>query len=274
MKKLTLLLLFVLMQSTFVQAEDVPTEDPPHGPLHPMLAEVIEAGPYQAQWKSLVKHPVPEWFVNDKIGLSAHWGPYATPGWTPRKDTPYGVAYAEWYWQWLKINDAVKAHHKEFYGDAEYDDFIDGTKNLVTAHIEFNIGPKPDGTLPVFELERLAAMNEWLEVNGDAVYGTRKGVLKNLSWGRSTTKDTTLYLHVFDWPSNSTLTLQGLVTRVKKAYLLHDSKRQPLTCIEKEGERLSIDLSGQIPFKYASVIVLELASNPVVNNRIFLLERP
>jgi len=29
---------------------ELPTEDPPHGPLHPMLAKVIKAGPYEPQW--------------------------------------------------------------------------------------------------------------------------------------------------------------------------------------------------------------------------------
>ena len=56
-------------------AQDLPTEDPLHESLHPLLEETIEAGPYAAQWKSLVKHETPEWFQNDKIGLSAHWGP-------------------------------------------------------------------------------------------------------------------------------------------------------------------------------------------------------
>lgn len=126
----------VLLIHTLPVLSRVPTEDPPHGPLHPLLAKVIEAGPYKPQWESLVTHPIPEWFQNDKIGLSAHWGPYAVPGWTPRKDTPYGVAYAEWYWEWLKSNEAVKVYHKEHYGQATYDDFIDGTRNLVTGQID------------------------------------------------------------------------------------------------------------------------------------------
>lgn len=111
----------------------LPTEDPDEGPLHPMLAEVINAGPYKPQWASLVQHPMPDWFHNDKIGLSAHWGPYAVPGWTPRKDTPYGVAYAEWYMNWLTSgNKAVKEYHEKTYHDAPYDEFFDGTKNLTT----------------------------------------------------------------------------------------------------------------------------------------------
>ena len=114
----------------------LPTEDPPVTDLHPMLRATIEAGPYEPQWASLTKHPLPTWFQRDKIGLSAHWGPYAVPGWTPRKDTPYGVAYAEWYWQWMKSNEAVKEHHQKTYGGVAYDAFFDGTKNLVTGEVE------------------------------------------------------------------------------------------------------------------------------------------
>ena len=36
-----------------------------------------------------------------------------------------------------------------------------------------NIGPKPDGTIPDEAKERLLAIGKWLEINGDAIYGTR-----------------------------------------------------------------------------------------------------
>jgi len=136
MIKQKVLVLLAIVTCTMSVYAQVPTEDPPYGELHPMLAGVIEAGPYKPQWESLMKHPLPDWFANRKVGLSAHWGPYAVPGWTPRKDTPYGVAYAEWYWEWMKQNEAVKKYHEETYGKARYDDFIDGTKNLKTGETE------------------------------------------------------------------------------------------------------------------------------------------
>ncbi|WP_231617878.1 alpha-L-fucosidase [Novipirellula aureliae] len=36
-----------------------------------------------------------------------------------------------------------------------------------------NIGPKPDGTIPEPQMERLMAMKSWLSINGDAIYGSR-----------------------------------------------------------------------------------------------------
>jgi alpha-L-fucosidase len=111
---------------------ELPTEDPPIARLHPMLAPVVQQGPFAPRWASLVTHPMPTWFQNAKVGLSAHWGPYCVPGWTPRKDTPYGVAYAEWYWMWMRQNKAVKEHHRDVWGGVPYDAFFDGTTNLQT----------------------------------------------------------------------------------------------------------------------------------------------
>lgn len=36
-----------------------------------------------------------------------------------------------------------------------------------------NIGPKPDGTIPREQAERLRAAGRWLKVNGEGIYGTR-----------------------------------------------------------------------------------------------------
>jgi alpha-L-fucosidase len=39
-------------------------------------------------------------------------------------------------------------------------------------HLLLNIGPKPDGTLPEQAVEILRGMGAWLQVNGEAIYGT------------------------------------------------------------------------------------------------------
>jgi alpha-L-fucosidase len=144
---------------------------------------------------------------------------------------------------------------------------IDSVSN--NGNIEFNIGPKADGTISKSDLDRLAVMGEWLRVNGEAIYGAQPGVFKNLAWGRSTTDGNTVYLHVYAWPPDGILRLRALMTKVEKAYLLHDPRRVALHCTQKGAGHLSIDLSDCQPYKYASVIALESASPPVVSSRVF-----
>ena len=132
-----------------------------------------------------------------------------------------------------------------------------------------NLGPTADGRIPVIQQDRLVALGEWLEVNGEAIYGTRKGLFRYLPWGRSTTKGNTLYLHVFDWPADHRLMVPGLETEIEKTYLLHDPERRALEIEGNGGGRPSIDLLGFHPFRHASVIALELAGEPKVVDRIF-----
>ena len=58
-----------------------------------------------------------------------------------------------------------------------------------------NIGPQADGSLVPFEAEVLKKIGEWLEVNGDAVYGTSPSPFRqNFEWGSVTVKGKHMYL--------------------------------------------------------------------------------
>jgi alpha-L-fucosidase len=124
-----------------------------------------------------------------------------------------------------------------------------------------NVGPTAEGVIPEPEVERLAAMGQWLKVNGEAVYGTTPGPFPALAWGRCTRKGHTLYLHVFDWPKDGVLRVP-LKSKVSRAYLLSD-RRKALPC-STSGDSLQIQAPAAAPDPIASVVALQVEGEPAV----------
>jgi len=122
-----------------------------------------------------------------------------------------------------------------------------------------NIGPRADGKIPVIQQDRLAALGHWLDVHGDAIYGTTRGPLQRLEWGRSTRKGNRLFLHVFDWPEDDVLRVNGMLSDIDRAVLMHDATGTPLATNRNSEGLIEINLAGHHPYANVSVIELELA---------------
>lgn len=126
-----------------------------------------------------------------------------------------------------------------------------------------NVGPTAEGEIPKASIERLQAVGKWLEVHGEAIYGTSPSPFPcEIEWGAITQKPGKLYLHVFDWPAGK-LVLYGLKNRVKKAYLLGDKAQAPLPVSQERIEPLNVDiLKVTLPAtpydENVSVIVVEI----------------
>lgn len=86
---------------------------------------VLIAQPFEPNWASLNKRPIPSWFQNDKFGIFIHWGVYSVPSFS--RVIPDG--YSEWYWrnyyEKSRTNhEAVKTFHDKVYGTGfKYQDF-------------------------------------------------------------------------------------------------------------------------------------------------------
>ena len=128
-----------------------------------------------------------------------------------------------------------------------------------------NVGPRPDGTIAPQEIEALKGVGKWMAVNGQSIYGTTRTAFNKLDWGRCTVKGNTLFLHVFDWPTDGLLRVPGLKTKVVKAYLLADKGRASKS-VTRDRFDLLVDVGTTPPDPTASVVVLELAGPPVVDN--------
>ena len=75
---------------------------------------------YEANWESLDKRPVPQWFQDAKFGIFIHWGLYSVPGYAKKGE------YAEWYgWNMNDKESATWKFHEKNYGkDFQYADFV------------------------------------------------------------------------------------------------------------------------------------------------------
>jgi len=85
-------------------------------------------------------------------------------------------------------------------------ELIDSFVDIVSknGNLLLNLGPKADGTIPEIQAERVRALGEWLDVNGEAIYGSRY-------WRQAEDDDTnvpvrytvngeSLYATALEWP--------------------------------------------------------------------------
>ena len=136
-----------------------------------------------------------------------------------------------------------------------------------------NIGPRSDGTIPEEVQKTLLEVGAWLNVNGDAIYGTRpwriygEGPTKPAAGSfhdtdvvhytaedfRFTTKADSLYAIGLAWPTNGEAVIRSLAlaqgsAQVRTVILLGgDAKLQ----FEQRADGLHVQLPAQAPAKYA-----------------------
>jgi alpha-L-fucosidase len=234
---------------------DTPTKD-----MTPALAgEIVDL---------LNEHPNLIW--NNRLG-----GGYKGDTETPEQYIPATGYPGEDWESCMTMNDT--------WGYKSYDDNFKSTETLIRNLIDIaskggnyllNIGPDSHGVVPAPEVERLQQVGKWIDVNGDAIYGTQSTLFgdeagafsptekeKNgkpkfiAAWDwRSTTTPDKIYLSIFNWPTDNTFHLAKLPRKVKSAYLLADKKHLK---ISQHGDNLTIHLPDKALDPIATVVVLD-----------------
>jgi alpha-L-fucosidase len=120
------------------------------------------------------------------------------------------------------------------------------------ANLLLNIGPRPDGTIQPEAVERLRAIGEWLGVYGTSIYGTRGGPVRPRSWGATTRRGDSVFVHVLDWP-DAVLAVPDIGARIAHASLLRDGSRVEFT---QSPNGVTLQLPAASAGEFDRVIVL------------------
>jgi alpha-L-fucosidase len=123
------------------------------------------------------------------------------------------------------------------------------------ANLLLNIGPRPDGTIQPEAVERLKAIGEWLRQFGASVYRTRGGPVPPRSWGVTTQRGDSVFVHVLDWPDRM-LSLPDFGARVTAATMLRDGARVPFV---QSASGVTLTLPPPAADDVDRVVVLETA---------------
>ena len=181
------------------------------------------------------------WLFNDspvaqKVVVNDRWGGESRHRHGGYYTTEYGAGLPGATHAWEE-NRGI-GHSYGYNRNEDLDDYSSGRKLLLTlidtvsrgGNLLLNVGPTADGRIPVVMQDRLAYLGQWLEHNGEAIYGTR--VFRDgAQWtaGRKQEVDTsTNYRAKYDVEA---LTLTPAPGDARKEILLHpqraDAVRHP-----------------------------------------------
>jgi alpha-L-fucosidase len=119
-----------------------------------------------------------------------------------------------------------------------------------------NVGPMPNGQIEPRQIEVLRQMGGWLTKYGESVYGTRGGPFRNGTWGGSTLKGSTVYLHILKWDRNQ-LKLPPLKARIIRGKALTGGNVR----IEQNDEGTIIRMPVREQNKVNTVVKLEMETS-------------
>jgi alpha-L-fucosidase len=90
------------------------------------------------------------------------------------------------------------------------------------ANFLLNIGPMPNGKIQPEFTDTLALVGNWMQKNGESIYGTRGNLIPAQDWGVVTNKGKNIYAHILTCPQQDFIFLPGLKEKIVKANSFSD----------------------------------------------------
>jgi len=122
------------------------------------------------------------------------------------------------------------------------------------ANFLLNTGPMLNGEIQPENVDTLMAIGQWLEVNGESIYGTRQGPVKPQEWGATTQKGSTVYVHVLDHKGGA-LKIEGYTPKLKSASFFDDGSEVE---VKKSKKGITLTIPEEKLQDVDTIIVLTL----------------
>jgi alpha-L-fucosidase len=245
----------------------------------PQLTELLtEYGPLGVVWfdrgmytqeqgrefVDLVHSLQPECLVNGRVG---HYDKELLGDYQSMTDNGMPIGGIEEYWETPQTLNETWGYSRYDNNWKTPDEVIRRLVTIVSkgGNYLLNVGPTGQGIIPDPSVEILNAVGDWMQQNSESIYGTSPSPFPyELPWGYCTRKGNRLFLHVFDWPENGRLSLDGLNNEVETAHSLLNPE-DALTVDRDEVGDLTINLPPEPPDPINSVFVLEIEGVPDID---------
>ncbi len=135
----------------------------------------------------------------------------------------------------------------------------------------FNVGPTGTGEIPEIGTQFLEEAGNWIKRYPQVIYGAGPSPWGHaLPWGDVTTQGNSLFLSVFDWPTDDKLYLPGLKSEIESAAILTKDSKHTIN-FSIESNWVVFNLPFKKPTQPATVIEVKMknkASETIVEKEI------